>query len=51
MSCMAGERPTSGMESMSSGSGGARSLFFGSLIARPTMASSSLRSKGFGRYS
>jgi uracil DNA glycosylase len=52
MSCIAGERPTSGMLSASSPRPlSAFSGFFGSDKARPTMEISSFRSKGLGRYS
>src|SRR6266702_2379345 len=48
---MAGERPTSGIESNSSDFGAGRGFSFGSDSARPTIAISSLRSNGLGRYS
>jgi hypothetical protein len=51
MSCIAGERPTSGMFSTSSGLEMSAALAFGSVSARPTIAMSSFRSNGFGRYS
>src|SRR6516162_4807940 len=48
---MAGERPTSGMESKFCDLAGGRTRSLGSDSARPTMPISSLRSNGFGRYS
>ena len=52
MSCMAGERPTSGMVSAGCAASSAASrLRLGSARARPTIDTSSFRSKGFGKYS
>ena len=50
MSCIAGERPTIGITSPAAASGSSRRRL-GSAKARPTIATSSRRSKGFGRYS
>ena len=51
MSCIAGERPTIGMVSAVARASGSSRRRFGSASARPTMATSSRRSKGLGRYS
>src|SRR6202044_3746125 len=50
MSCIAGERPTIGITSAGTASGSSRRRL-GSASARPTIATSSRRSNGLGRYS